>query len=279
MSLSPTETDAPKTPAVAPRRKTGMSGETKFMIAALAIIALGGGSLFAINRITNPPVPPIENPVGPVEELTAQKIDELFGKARHQKGGADATLTFVEFADFECPSCRRAYSSFIVKMEKSLPSHRLGFMHLPLPMHTRAVPAAVAAEAAAKQGKFWEMYGLLFDEKSEGLTDATITAAATTLGLDMTRFAADQKDAKPIRDLIDADTRVATENRVDSTPTFFVHDKAGNTAVLSGAGNLDRLYPDLKDGVIGNDNITPLPADANGSAPITMYLGGKRVER
>ncbi|MBC8134923.1 MAG: thioredoxin domain-containing protein [Fibrella sp.] len=277
MSMSPTETEAPETPSVPTRRKSGMTGETKFMIAALLVIALGGGAMFALNQMTNPP-PVADAPPAPAVPVTAKLVDDLFAKARHQKGEVNATLTFVEFADFECPSCRTAYKDSIAKMEKAIPSFRLGFMHLPLPMHERAIPAAVAAEAAAKQGKFWEMYAVLFDAKSEGLNEKELVAAATSLGLDMPRFAADRKNEKPFRDMIDADMKVATENRVDSTPTFFIHDKAGNTATLSGAGNLSRLFPDLKDGVLGNDKIDPLPEPGNG-VPITMYLNGKREER
>lgn len=275
--MSLTETDIPTTPDVPDvptRRKTGMTGETKFMIAALLVIALGGCAMFALNKISNPPPPP---PPAPPKMMTSQTVDELFAKARHQKGDASATLTFVEFADFECPSCRRAYSDTIVKLEKTIPSFRLGFMHLPLPMHERAIPAAIAAEAAAKQNKFWEMYALLFDAKQEELSDKQITAAASSLGLDMTQFAADQKNPKLFRDLIDADMKVATENQVDSTPTFFIHDKAGTVAVLSGAGNFGRFYPDLKDGILGNDKIAPL-ADPSGQ-PISLYINGKREER
>ncbi len=273
--MSPTETDAPKTPDVTqPARKTGMSGDTKFMIAALGVIVLGGGILFGINRITEPPPPPPPPSTIPV---TAQQIDGMFDKARHRKGDAGATLTMVEYADFQCPSCRLAYKDTISKFETTIPSYRLGFRHLPLPAHERAVPAAVAVEAAAKQGKFWEMYALLFDPKSESLSDAEIAAAAKSLGLDAARFAADSKNDKPLRDLINDDMQSASENRVDSTPTFFIHDKVGNTAVLSGAGNLKRISPDLKDGVIGNDAIEPLLD--TGGVPIVVNVGGKREER
>lgn len=275
--MSLTETDTPKTPDTAPRRKPGMSGETKFMIAALLIIALGGSTLLALNNMTKLPPPPGEPPAAPQVPITVQMVDDLFAKARHQKGDPGATLTFVEFADFECPSCRRAYADSIVKMEKSIPAYRLGFLHLPLPMHERAVPAAISAEAAGKQGKFWEMYAQLFDAKSEGLNEKEITDAGTVVGLDMTKFAADRKDEKPLRDLINADMKVAEDNHVDSTPTFFVHDKSGNTMTLSGAGNLDRAFPDLKDGILGNDKIKPLP-DPTGQ-PITYYINGQKVAK
>ena len=70
---------------------------------------------------------------------------------------------------------------------------------------------------------------------------------------------------------------IANKDNVTSTPTFFIHDKAGNTAVVQGAGNLERILPDLKDGVLGNDTIAPFDPQ-NGSA-IAMSVGGKQSQR
>ncbi len=256
-----------------PARKSGVSGETRFMIIALLIILLGGGAMFGLNKLGGaPPTPP--PPVVPAM-VTAAEVDALFAKARHRKGSITPTLTVVEFADFQCPSCRRAYKDSIVGWDKTLPAFRVGFVHLPLPMHERAVPAAIASEAAAKQGKFWEMYAQLFDKKNEDLTEKQLVAAASAAGLDAARFAVDRKNEKSLRKLVDGDLGVATDQKVDATPTFYIHDKAGNVAVLAGAGNLDRLMPDLKDGVIGNDPIVA-PSSGSGGAPITLYINGKR---
>ncbi|MBC8142224.1 MAG: DsbA family protein [Armatimonadetes bacterium] len=263
-----------------PRRKQN-NGDTKFMIIALLVILLGGGSLFFLNRLTTPPDPtsadiPSPDPATPA--ITAEKVDELFTKARHQKGAiAGADLTIVEFADFECPSCRIAYDQTLKTWDAKLPSHRMAFYQFPLPMHPRAVPAVVASEAAAKQGKFWEIYAVLFDKDSEGLDDAKIVAAAKKAGLDMTRFDADIKNGAPFKALTDADTKAGAANGVDSTPTFFFRDKSGSVAVLSGSINLGRLLPDLKDGVIGNDAIKP--ADPARGQPFTVYINGKKESR
>ncbi len=269
-------TDSPS--PTSPKRNSGMTGETKFMIAALLVIALGGGSLFALNAMngTPPGTTPEASPT-PLPTVSAKDVDDLFATARHQKGDTNSAFTFVEFADFQCPSCRRAYSDTISKMEKTLPAFRLGFVNLPLPMHERAIPAALAAEAAAKQGKFWEMYALLFDKKYEDLTDSELSSAAKVAGLDMQRFTTDVQSKAALQALVDADMKVASNKKVDSTPTFFIHDKAGNTATLAGAANLGRLYPDLKDGVLGNDKIEPLSTPDG--VPITLFIAGKREER
>lgn len=243
------------------------------MVVALLIIMLGGITLFALSKATTAPPP-----VAPVAKaITAAKIDEMFAKSRHQKGDMSAALTLVEFADFECPSCRTAYNNTLKTELKTLPSYRIGFFNYPIPQHQRAVPAALAAEAAAKQGKFWEMYAELFDKKSDGLDEKAIAAAAQRIGLDLPRFAADRKDDKPLKALINSDVSHAADNQVDATPTFFIHDKAGNAAVLAGASNFARIFPDLKNGVIGDDTIAP--PDPEKGTVITVYIGGKRESR
>ena len=276
----------PSEPALTPRRNKG-NGEAKFMIVALLIILLGGGSLFVLNKFANvaPEATPLTASAKPID---AAKIDELFNASRHQKGDVSgADLTIVEFADFECPSCRRAYNNTMKTWDTKLPSHRMAFYHFPLEqMHPRAIPAAEASEAAAKQGKFWEMYAQLFDAKyddsrydpkGKGLEDASIVAAAKSAGLDMTRFATDYKATAPLKELIDADQKKGIDNAVDSTPTFMIHDKAGNVVVLAGDGNLNRLLPDLKNGILGDDKIAPL-VNPQGQ-PITYYIGGKKESR
>ena len=252
-----------------------LTGETKLMIGAVVAILLLIGAYVGIDRLQNKPA---ENnpPPPPPLVLNAAKMDEMFAASRHTEGKADAALTIIEFADFQCPSCRRAYNNSIVKFGKTIPPYRLAFYNLPLPMHERAKPAAYAAEAAAKQGKFWEMYAALFNVKSEGLDDAKIAAAAKTAGVDAARFKADLTDTS-LKGLVEADMKLGEDDKISSTPTFFIHDKAGNTAIVQGAGNLERLLPDLKDGVIGNDVITP--PDAQNGAPIVGTVGGKQTSR
>src|SRR5579862_4735515 len=90
----------------------------------------------------------------------------------HADGAADAAVTLVEYGDFECPHCGRAYP--IVKAVQRELGHRLRFVFRPFPLaesHPHAQHAAEAAEAAAAQGAFWPMHDALF-EHQQALDDA-----------------------------------------------------------------------------------------------------------
>ena len=110
------------------------------------------------------------------------------------KGDPDAPLVVVEFSDFQCPSCQRhAMETQPVLNEKFIATGKVFwvFKNRPLRMHENAPAAAVAAECAGEQGKFWEMSGLLYqksDAWSEGDPDFPILAMADELGLDEIDF-------------------------------------------------------------------------------------------
>lgn len=202
------------------------SGEAKLLLILGIIVLLGGGVLVGMNRMTGiggtPPPPPTPRPF----EITAEKFDKLLKTARHIEGDPKAPVTIVEFADFECPSCRRAYNNYLKDiMQKK--SARVAFFHYPLPeLHQNALPAAVASEAAAKQNKLWEMYAALFEGEKTELSQDYITEQAKKIGLDMKQFDQDRTDSK-LKSLVDQDQKEAGEYMVDMTPTFFVRDKDG----------------------------------------------------
>jgi Na+/H+ antiporter NhaA len=139
----------------------------------------------------------------------------------HIRGPADAPLTLVEFADFECPFCARATG-----VGRELRDHfgdelRYVFRHLPLPdVHPHAELAAIAAEAAGVQGRFWEMHDLLFARQDE-LEAEDLVGYAAELGLDVEQFVRnlyDERHARRIRD----DVASAEASGARGTPTFFV---------------------------------------------------------
>lgn len=216
------------------------SGEAKILLLLAGIVLLGGGALLGMNKLSEQSGGPSMVPTGaptPVPDpqvISAKEFDLAFSNARHVKGPEKAPLQVIEFADFECPSCRRAYNSVVEQMLRTRPV-RIAFFHLPLEMHQYAMPAAVAAEAAAKQGKFWEMYAKLFTgpERDPDLSVNALEKIAKEVGLDMTRFQQDAKDPA-LQDLIRKDMKVSSARKITSTPTFMVRGTGDKAYVAIG---------------------------------------------
>jgi protein-disulfide isomerase len=132
-----------------------------------------------------------------------------------------AAVVLVEYGDFECPHCGRAYP--IVKAAQQRLGENLAFVfrHFPLEeIHPHAPLAAEASEAAGAQGKFWQMHAALF-ENQHALDESSLLSYARELGLDMTRFAQELTThvyAGKVRD----DFRGGVRSGVNGTPTFFI---------------------------------------------------------
>jgi Na+/H+ antiporter NhaA len=140
----------------------------------------------------------------------------------HVRGPADATVTLVEYGDFQCPYCGRAEP--VVRALLTDDDLRYVWRHLPLTdVHPQAQLAARAAEAAAVQGRFWEMHDLLLD-RQDHLKITDLLGYAEELGLDPDRFHADMMG--PVSaDRIGADLQSADLSGVAGTPTFFVNGR------------------------------------------------------
>jgi Na+/H+ antiporter NhaA len=140
----------------------------------------------------------------------------------HIRGPENAPVTVVEYADFECPFCGQAEPEVRELLRDFGSEVRYVWRHLPLrDVHPNAQRAAEAAEAAAAQGKFWEMHDLLF-EHQDALTPRDVYGYAASLGLDSERFAADLR-AHTGATRIDEDIDSADLSSVSGTPTFFVN--------------------------------------------------------
>ena len=140
----------------------------------------------------------------------------------HVQGPPDAPVTLVEYGDYECPYCGRAYP--IVKRVQAELGDQLRFVFRNFPLntiHEHAGVAAQAAEAASAQGKFWEMHDLLYEHQDE-LADTDLNRYALKLGLEIYRFEADLSGevyARKVRD----DFRGGIRSGVNGTPTFFIN--------------------------------------------------------
>jgi protein-disulfide isomerase len=130
----------------------------------------------------------------------------------------------VEYGDFECPYCGMAEGT----IRELLASHgddvRYVWRHLPLTdVHPSAQLASEASEAAAAQGKFWEMYDILLAHQGE-LTPRDLTKYATELGLDVDRFK-DELHRREYAQRVSEDVASADESGVSGTPTFFINGR------------------------------------------------------
>ncbi len=141
---------------------------------------------------------------------------------RDHVSGQTGRVTLVEFGDYECPYCRRAHRGILRVRDEHLPGQvRYVFRHLPnRRLHPHAQLAAEAAEAAAAQGKFWEMHERLFT-RQRTLDRDGLVRAARAIGLDVDRFARDLDEhvhAARVQEDIDG----AARSGATATPTFFV---------------------------------------------------------
>ena len=140
----------------------------------------------------------------------------------HIQGPAGAAVTLVEYGDYECPYCGAAYP--IVKELQARMGDRLRFVFRNFPIttsHPHAEQAAEAAEAAAAQGRFWEMHDLLY-ENQRRLRDQDLHAYAEQLGLEVDRFDKDLAEhvhAPRVRE----DFMSGVRSGVNGTPSFYVN--------------------------------------------------------
>ena len=139
------------------------------------------------------------------------------------KGPANAKLTIVEYADFECGHCKAASTVVDQLVEKYPDRIRVVFKHFPLSFHAMAKKAAAAAEAAGRQGKFWEMHHALFATQ-EFLDDDLIRGHAKAIGLDPVRFEKDWTDPAVVA-RVEASRKEAEGLGVNATPAFFVNGR------------------------------------------------------
>ena len=144
------------------------------------------------------------------------------------RGNARAKVAIVEFSDFQCPFCGRVTPTLEEVRKKHPDDVRIVFKHLPLSMHAKAPAAHAAAEAAHRQGRFWEMHDRIFANQA-AMAPEKYLEYAREIGLDVERF---QRDAasEEVKKKVAADAAEAAQLGVSGTPAFFV-----NGRFLSGA--------------------------------------------
>lgn len=181
------------------------------IMAVIALAVVGFGVLLFLNDKT---------------ETGEPVVSGVNTEGAHFLGSADAKVTIVEFADMQCPACARSVAKLHEIVEKSNGQVRLVFKHFPLSQHRNAMPAAQAVEAAGEQGKFWEMYDLLYITQTQwqDLSNPRdfLMSAADSLGLNMEQFGY-SLDTRKYLDKILTDQREGDGLNINATPTFFVN--------------------------------------------------------
>ncbi|MCA9523452.1 MAG: thioredoxin domain-containing protein [Myxococcales bacterium] len=152
------------------------------------------------------------------------------------KGPKHALVTILEYSEFQCPYCKRAQPT-LAKIAATWPKEvRICFAHFPLPFHPNAFRAAMAALAAAKQGKFWPLHDKMFENQHK-LGPDDLLATVKALGIDLKRFMKDVQNEKMVQQVRDHIT-AGRKAGVRGTPTFLI-----NGVRLGGAHPFENFKP------------------------------------
>jgi protein-disulfide isomerase len=172
-----------------------------------------------------PAAAPAAPPPAPAQKVSLRADDPV-------RGPRVAPVTVVVFSDFQCPFCSRVEPT-LAELQAAYPGDvRVTWKNLPLSMHPQAMPAALAAEAAREQGKFWEMHDLMFRNQGQ-LAPDQYDAWAKQLGLDVPRFQAARASAG-VRARVEEDQQLGNRVAPQGTPTMYV-----NCRQLVGAQPID----------------------------------------
>ncbi len=173
---------------------------------------------------------PSARPVPPSPQNVKVSIDD-----DPIKGDTKAPVTIVEFSDFQCPFCKRFYDQVLPSLDKEYISTgkvRLVFRDYPLEFHKNALPAAIAANCAQEQGKYWEVHNFLF-EHPDKLDTVSMLSSADELNLNREKFEKCVND-KTKEAEINKDFQDGQLYGVRGTPSFFIGKTEDNKNELTG---------------------------------------------
>jgi protein-disulfide isomerase len=187
------------------------------IVATVALVAVGSGAmLYRAKRPQLLSIPENKSPSG-----------KSGTESMHVRGNPDAPVTLEEFADFQCPPCG-SFAGFGEELLKQYDSRlRIVFRNFPLPGHEHAREAALAAEAAGLQGRFWEMHDVLYREQSVWSnapnTRELFESYAGTIGLNLDQFRKDM-DGEKAKEQVDSDHALGDSLGIKVTPTLFINN-------------------------------------------------------
>jgi protein-disulfide isomerase len=189
------------------------------IVAVIALATLGSGAM--LYRAKRPQLLTI-----PEDKTLSGKSD---AESMHIRGNPDAPVTLEEFGDFQCPPCAN-FAGFSDALVKEYDPHlRIVFRNFPLQNHQLAREAALAAEAAGLQGRFWEMHDVLYREQAvwtkASIVRESFVSYAGMIGLNLDQFRKDM-DGEKARARVDSDQERGHSVGVERTPTVFVNNRS-----------------------------------------------------
>jgi Na+/H+ antiporter NhaA len=223
--------------------------EAKVGILAAAVIstALGAAIIAITNRMTASGRSSSVTPSALLEDL-ATPVD--FDRD-HIRGPKGARVTLLEYGDYECVYCGRAEPTVRALLERFDDELTYVWRHLPLQdVHPRAQLAAEAAEAAAAQGKFWEMHDLMIDHQHD-IEMRDLRNYAKQIGLDLDRFWDDLR-SRDFATRVAEDVESADESLVTGTPSFFINGRRHE-----GAYDIDTLTAKVRKILAASQPVQP----------------------
>lgn len=193
-----------------------------WIIFGVAVVAILAG-LVAFSRQSSVNVEGVDNnTVRTTADENSEITDHVFGKK-------DSKVTVIEYGDFQCPGCATFHSNFAPIMDEYKDKITFVFRNFPITqIHPNARVAAASAEAAGLQGKYWEMWNLLYEKQNEWGTlgadvrDAQFEKYAMQLGLDITKFK-EAVTSDKVATKINFDQSLGKNNGVTGTPTLFLN--------------------------------------------------------
>lgn len=188
------------------------------------VIVIGGAWWFldGRNSFSSTPDPATDKVKESSDQLVVVEDDWI-------KGNKDAQVTLIEYLDFECEACG-AYYPIVKELEKKFEGKlRVVTRYFPLPGHKNSMEAALAAEAAGRQGKYFEMHDLLFGSQKEWAEKSTadpnlFLPYAEKLGLNMEKFNQDRKDPT-VMARVEKNKAEANKLKLSGTPSFFLNGR------------------------------------------------------
>ena len=177
----------------------------------LGVVVILGGAIWGLVKL---------NKAGPALSLTNEVVASDW-----VKGNRESKVILIEYGDFQCPACKSYFP--IVKQLAQEYGDRMQFVyrHYPLPQHYNAKPSAYAAEAAGKQGKFWEMHDKIYENQdawAAGSGKEIFENYASQLGLNMDQYKAD-RDSEAVKEKVNLDYKSGVQAGIRGTPTFFLN--------------------------------------------------------